>query len=124
MVSTVATFGARHHDGHGIWYRYPREGGSRPYQGYQPPNTHLAKPEFLPQHFDRFEGARQEADLKEQENLEKCFSNDSETVGTAVSHEMASTAFNLFPGRNYQKVIVKLISLLPKMHIINIKPIK
>ena len=48
--ATFATFGASHHDGRGIWYRYPREeGGSHPYhQGYQPPNTHLAKPEFLP----------------------------------------------------------------------------
>ena len=48
-----------------------------------------------------FEGAGQEADLKEQENLAKC--NDSETVGTAVSHEKASTAFNLFSWKKLSK---------------------
>ena len=101
MVSTVATFGACHN----IWYRYPREGGREsPISGVSATEHTWQNQNFcLGIHFDRFEGAGQEADLKEQENVEKCFSNDSEGGHTAISHEMASTALDLFPGRNYKK---------------------
>ena len=101
---TSATFGGCHHDGRGIWYRYPREGGVPHIIRGISHRTHTWQNQnfcLILTAFEGFEGAGQEADLKEQENLAKC--NDSETVGTAVSHEKPSTAFNLFSWKKLSK---------------------
>ena len=130
MVSTVATFGACRCPRCYIWYiatfphlvhllhlvvattmavvsgigiRGRREGVTHIIRGISH-RTHTWQNQnfcLILTAFEGFEGAGQEADLKEQENLAKC--NDSETVGTAVSHEKASTAFNLFSWKKLSK---------------------
>ena len=83
-----------------IWYRYQREGPGVTHIRYQPQNTPGKTRIFASNTSiltDLKEG--QEADLKEQENLDKCC-NESETV-RGLSHETTPTALSIFPGRNY-----------------------
>ena len=87
----------------GIGIRGRREGVTHIIRGISH-RTHTWQNQNFCLILTEFEGAGQEADLKEQENLAKC--NDSETVGTAVSHEKASTAFNLF----FLEEIIKRLS--------------